>query len=102
MGFILEDRMQDGIQANGWFAGQNKKYSDMFNLTADKGCAEVFDDENKARIMAELLNRDGWNFFCFAKLMGIWTRGTYEIRNEKRSFMRRYWRNNLRWRHCEY
>lgn len=49
MGYILEDKMPDGVRANGWYCGQNKKYSDMFNLTASRKCAKVFEDENEAK-----------------------------------------------------
>ncbi len=62
MGYILEDKMPDGIKANGWYSGQNKKYGDMFNLTANKKFAKVFEDENEAKEMAKYLNKGGWNF----------------------------------------
>ena len=62
MGFILEDRMPDGIRPNGWYGGQNKKYYDMFNLTAEKKCATVFENEKDAHKIADSLNKGGWNF----------------------------------------
>lgn len=62
MGYILEDRMPDNICPSGWYAGQNKKYSDMFDLTAEKKFAKVFDDEEDAKKKANSLNNYGWNF----------------------------------------
>lgn len=62
MGFILEDRMPDGIRPNGWYGGQNKKYYDMFNLTAEKKCAKVFESKKDAQKIANSLNKGGWNF----------------------------------------
>ena len=61
-GFILENRMTDGVKPDGWYAGQNKKYGDMFDLTANKKFAKVFEDENEAKEMAKYLNKGGWNF----------------------------------------
>lgn len=62
MGFILEDRMPDGIKPNGWYAGRNEKYYDVFNFTANKENAYVFQDEEKAKNKAIQLNKCGWNF----------------------------------------
>ena len=62
MGYILEDKMPDNIRPNGWYAGQNKKYSDMFNLTTEKKFAKVFDNEEEAQNKANSLNNYGWNF----------------------------------------
>lgn len=62
MGFILEDRMSDGIRPNGWYGGQMEKYYDMFNLTAEKKFAHIFNEENEAKEKAEYLNKGGWNF----------------------------------------
>lgn len=61
MAFILEDRMSDG-RPNGWYAGRNKKYHDMFDLTADKKFAKKFDDREDAEKIAQGLNKNGWNF----------------------------------------
>ena len=46
MGFILENRMQDGVKPDGWYAGRNKKYINMFNMTSLRKFAKVFEDEN--------------------------------------------------------
>lgn len=62
MGFILENRMEDGVKSDGWYAGQNKKYKDMFNMTSLRKFAKVFEDENEAKERAKLLNKRGWNF----------------------------------------
>ena len=62
MEFILENKMPDGIRPNGWYGGQNKKYHDMFNLTAEKKFAKVFESEKDAQKTADSLNRGGWNF----------------------------------------
>lgn len=62
MGFILEDRMPDGIKPNGWYAGRNEKYYDMFNLTANKNSAYIFQDKGVAMKKANYLNKCGWNF----------------------------------------
>lgn len=62
MGYILEERMSDNIRPNGWYRGQNKKYSDMFDLTAEKKFAEVFDNKKVAQKKADSLNKGGWNF----------------------------------------
>ena len=62
MGFILENRMEDGVKSDGWYAGQNKKYKDMFNMTCLRKFAKVFEDENEAKEMAKFLNKSGWNF----------------------------------------
>ena len=61
MGFILEDRMSDN-RPNGWYAGPNKKYHDMFNLTSDKTTAYIFENETDAQNKASYLNKGGWNF----------------------------------------
>lgn len=62
MGFILENRMRDGVKADGWYAGQNKKYKDAFDMTSLRKFAKVFEDENEAKERAKLLNKSGWNF----------------------------------------
>lgn len=66
MGYILEDRMPDNIRANGWYKGQNKKYYDMFDLTAEKKFAKIFDKEEEAQKKADSLNKRGWNFVVLA------------------------------------
>lgn len=62
MGFILENRMQDGVKSDGWYAGQSKTYSNAFNLTSVRKFAKVFKNENEAKERAKSLNRSGWNF----------------------------------------
>ena len=48
--------------SNGYFAGANKKYSDMFNLVPFKEYAYKFDNETDAIIMRQRLNKNGYNF----------------------------------------
>ncbi len=62
IGFILENRMRDGIRQDGWYAGQNEKYKNAFNMTSLMKFAKVFEDENEAKERAKLLNKSGWNF----------------------------------------
>lgn len=54
--------MPDGVRPNGWYRGRNKKYYDMFDLTAEKKDAYVFDEEKTAKDIARSLNKNGWNF----------------------------------------
>ena len=62
MGYILEDRMPDGIRPTGWYGGRNKKYADMFDLTPLKEFAHVFENKTEAEKLAEQLNKSDWNF----------------------------------------
>jgi len=47
---------------DGWYAGQNEKYYDMFNYTPDKTFAKRFDTEKEAQRKADKLNKAGYNF----------------------------------------
>lgn len=57
MKFVLYES-NDG----GWYKGQNKKYYDMFDLTASKQFAKVFETEEEFLKVSECLNKVGYNF----------------------------------------
>ena len=59
--WILEQRMPDG-RPDGWYAGQNEKYYDMFNYTPEKTSAKKFDTEEEAQRKADKLNKAGYAF----------------------------------------
>ena len=59
--YILED-MRDGTISDGFYAGRNPKYTDVFNVAPNDYLAKRYATKEDAERVAQSLNRVGYHF----------------------------------------